>query len=192
MPRNKNYDENLVLEKALNTFWGNGYKATSIRMLEKEMGINQFSIYSSFNSKKELFLKSVGKYREYVQQNIYKDLLKPDSGLAELKTFLLGASNSQTAKFKFKGCMIVNTVAELGNSDPEIANKVESYYNFIREMLKNILITAIKKNEISPNIDVEQQANFFLGVMQGLSVASRTMDTKQINDFISVAIAQIE
>jgi TetR/AcrR family transcriptional regulator, transcriptional repressor for nem operon len=48
MPRTKSYNENEVLERAMNVFWSNGYEATSVRLLEKEMGINQFSIYSSF------------------------------------------------------------------------------------------------------------------------------------------------
>lgn len=36
MPRTKLYDENRVLESAMHLFWENGYKATSVRMLEKK------------------------------------------------------------------------------------------------------------------------------------------------------------
>ena len=54
MPRNKTYSDELVLEKAMNVFWIHGYDATSLRLLEKEMGINQFSIYASFKNKKNL------------------------------------------------------------------------------------------------------------------------------------------
>lgn len=192
MPRYKNYDENLVLEKAMNVFWEDGYKATSIRMLEKEMGINQFSIYASFKNKKELFIKAIQKYREHTAKNIYKDLLKPDAGLSELKTFLLKAADKKTAKFKYKGCLVVNTAAEIGIKDADINREVIMYYDSIYNMLRNILLNSIAKNEISSNINVEQYANFLLGVMQGISVASKTMNTKQLADFVSVAIAQIE
>jgi AcrR family transcriptional regulator len=41
----------------MSLFWRNGYESTSVRMLEKEMGINQFSIYASFGSKQGVFLK---------------------------------------------------------------------------------------------------------------------------------------
>lgn len=191
MPRNKNYNEDLVLINAMNIFWNNGYKATSLRKLESEMGINQFSIYASFKSKKELFISSIRKYREYVTQNIFQSLLRSDSGLAELNTFLLSATDAKTAKFKDKGCLIVNTAAEMGNNDLEIAREIDLYYNFIHEMLRKILLTAISKKEVSSNIDVEQQANFFLGVMQGISVASKTMNKKQLNDFVAVALAQL-
>jgi hypothetical protein len=38
-----------VIEKAMSLFWRNGYQNTSVRMLEG-MGINQFSIYASFET----------------------------------------------------------------------------------------------------------------------------------------------
>ena len=88
MPRNKSYNTNDVLEKAMHVFWNNGYEQTSVRMLEKEMGINQFSIYSSFTSKHNLFVESLKKYREYVNKNVYADLLKPGARLKDLELFL--------------------------------------------------------------------------------------------------------
>jgi len=57
MARKKQYNEEDVLEKALTLFWSNGYESTSTRMLEKEMGINQFSIYSLLSFQKFKNLK---------------------------------------------------------------------------------------------------------------------------------------
>ena len=51
MPREKQYKEEEVIEKAMGLFWKNGYRNTSLRMLSKEMGINQFSINASFGNK---------------------------------------------------------------------------------------------------------------------------------------------
>lgn len=59
MPRKKQYNEQEVIEKAMQLFWRNGYETTSVQMLEKEMGINKFSIYASFGSKDGVF----GKYQ---------------------------------------------------------------------------------------------------------------------------------
>ena len=41
MSRQKGYKEEEVVEKAMNLFWRNGYEATSMAMLEQEMGINK-------------------------------------------------------------------------------------------------------------------------------------------------------
>ncbi|MEE3245254.1 MAG: helix-turn-helix domain-containing protein, partial [Bacteroidota bacterium] len=59
MARLKQYNEEDVLFKAMNLFWKNGFEATSVKMLESELGINKFSIYSSFGSKNGLFLSSL-------------------------------------------------------------------------------------------------------------------------------------
>jgi len=54
-----------------------------------------------------------------------------------------------------------------------------------------VLENAVAKNEIAADTNIDQQANFFLGVMQGISVAHKTMNKKQIADFIDVALKQL-
>lgn len=192
MPRNKTYDSDLVLEKAMNVFWIHGYEGTSVRLLEKEMGINQFSIYSSFKNKKNLFINALHKYREFVRINRFQPLLQEDAGLPELKFFLTNATIANHSKNDRRGCLVVNTAGELGEKDPDIAKELNQYYDFIRSMILKVLQNAVKKGEIPAKTDIEKQASFFLGVMQGISVASKTMNSSQLNDFVSIALAQIK
>lgn len=192
MPRNKTYDDDLVLEKAMNVFWIHGYEATSVRLLEKEMGINQFSIYSSFQNKRNLFVESIRNYREYVKKHRFQVLLQKYAGLAELENFLLNSVKQVNQNDSSRGCLVVNAAAEIGNKDQEIAIEINGYYDFIRNMLKNVLLNAVLKGELSPDTDVDKQASFFLGIMQGLSVAKKTMDKNQLTDFITVAVNQIK
>ncbi len=192
MPRNKSYNNDLVLEKAMNVFWVHGYEATSVRLLEKEMGINQFSIYASFKNKKNLFINALQKYRQFVIENRFQSLLQEDAGLKELENFLMNVATSKQGKDDRKGCLIVNTAGELGEQDPEIAKEINLYYDFIRTMLLHVLQNAVTKKEIPENTDVEKQASFFLGVMQGISVAGKTMDKSRLNDFIHIALTQLK
>lgn len=192
MPRNKSYSDEFVLEKAMNVFWVHGYEATSVRLLEREMGINQFSIYASFQNKKNLFIQSIRSYREYVKKHRFQLLLQDNAGFQELESFLWEAVNRNSAEISSKGCLIVNTAGELGDNDSDIALELNQYYDFIREMLKNVLRNAIGKKEIPADTNIEQQANFFLGVMQSISVASKTMAGNQLTDFITVALKQIK
>jgi len=192
MPRYKTYNNDLVLEKAMNVFWVHGYEATSVRLLEKEMGINQFSIYSSFKNKKNLFVNALRKYREYVIIHRFQPLFQENAGLAELEKFLLSAASSKKGKEEKKGCLVVNTAGEMGEHDPDIAQEINRYYDFIRNMILKVLKNAVAKNEIPADTDVEKQASFFLGVMQGISVAGKTMEKSQLKDFIETALKQIK
>jgi len=192
MPRNKNYDDEIVLERAMNVFWKHGYEATSVRVLEKEMGINQFSIYASFQNKKNLFIQAIRNYREYVKEHRFQQLLKKDAGLSDLEDFLFAKVNAGSTGTTNKGCLVVNTAGEVGGHDPDITDEINRHYDFVRDMLKSILTNAVKKNEIPADTNIEQQASFFLGVMQGVSVASKTMDNSQLRDFVTVALRQIK
>jgi TetR/AcrR family transcriptional repressor of nem operon len=191
MARSKTYNDDLVLEKAMNVFWVHGYEATSVRLLEKEMGINQFSIYASFKNKKNLFVNALRKYREHVIINRFQPLLQEGAGLAELERFLMNATVARRSNDDKKGCLVVNTAGELGEKDPEITRELNLYYDFIRNMLLQVLKNAVAKGDIPPNTDVEKQASFFLGVMQGISVAGKTMGKNQLKDFVEVALSQI-
>lgn len=192
MPRSKTYNNDLVLEKAMNLFWIYGYEGTSVRMLEKNMGINQFSIYSSFKNKKNLFITALHKYREYVMKNWFHSLLQENAGYAELEEFLRNTNNIEKGQNERKGCLIVNTSGELGEKDSEIAHELNQYYDFIRNMFARLLQNAVNKGEIPENTNIEMQASFFLGVMQGISVARKTMDKKQLENFIEVALQKIK
>ena len=189
MSRSKSYNTDAVLEKAMHVFWNNGYEHTSVRTLEKEMGINQFSIYSSFNSKHNLFVESLRKYREYVNKNVYGDLLKPGARLKDLELFLTRFEEDKKTGKKYKGCLVVNSAGEINPLDKEVSVELNNYFMFIKDMLKKVLSNSIEAGDISADTDIERYSNFLLGVMQGLSVGAKVLPETQIRDIIKVALS---
>ena len=192
MPRHKSYNEDEVLEKAMQVFWEHGYEATSVRQLEKEMGINQFSIYATFENKKKLFVEALKMYREYVKKNRFQNLLKENAGLKDLKHFFNDFSRQVRNGETHKGCLIVNSTAELENKDAEIKEELRNYFNFIKEMIKNVLRNATAAGEISEEADLEKYSNYFLGIMQSLSVGAKVLTERQINDMIEMTFRSIK
>ncbi|RCW38327.1 TetR/AcrR family transcriptional regulator [Marinilabilia salmonicolor] len=193
MPRAKAYDKEEVLEKAMNVFWTHGYGTTSVRLLEKEMGINQFSIYSSFTSKKNLFIEALGRYREKAVSERFVPLIKEGASLKDLRLFLENfVANVQNGKAR-QGCLVVNTTSEAkASTDPEIACELQNYFEMVKGMLQNILINSIKAREIGRDTDIEKCSNYLLGVMQGLSVVAKNMNEKQVADYIQVALLNLK
>ncbi len=59
MARQKEFDRDEVLHKAMEVFWTRGYEGTSIQDLVKHMGINRQSIYDTFGDKHSLFLQAL-------------------------------------------------------------------------------------------------------------------------------------
>lgn len=59
MGRSREFDENVVLQKAMELFWKQGYEKTSLNDLVEHMGIHRRSLYDTFGDKHTLFLRTV-------------------------------------------------------------------------------------------------------------------------------------
>jgi AcrR family transcriptional regulator len=192
MPRNKSYEREEVLERAMETFWKNGYEATSVRDLEREMGINQFSIYSSFTSKKNLFLEALKKYRQYVAEKSFGPIMNEGATLSDISNFMHDFIRVSTQGDVKRGCLVVNTAGEVGSSDEDIARALRAYFEFVKEIIAGVIRNAITAGELSQGIDVEKYSSYLLGVFQGLSVAAKTLPERQLHDFADVSMMVFE
>lgn len=162
-------------------FWRNGYETTSVRMLEKEMGINQFSIYSSFQNKKGVFLRSIECYKEKIKIQLIDKLKNSPDGIMAIKQYFYDfITFSKDSKFN-KGCLITNTVNELGEkADQDILTEI---INFATNV-KNIFIQKLKEDSTKSEEEIIKTANYLMISLQGLSVASKMFNQEQLNDFI--------
>ncbi|MEL7252341.1 MAG: helix-turn-helix domain-containing protein [Bacteroidota bacterium] len=120
MPRTKQFDEQVVLERAVELFWKQGYHSTSMQNLVDHLGINRASMYTTFGDKKQLFLRAIQHYRKVNAQGM-ASLLKdePDVRIG-LRRILELAVTEATADADRKGCFVVNTTTELIPNDPEV------------------------------------------------------------------------
>ena len=112
MARKKEYIEEEVVEKAMHLFWKNGYETTSMQMLEKEMGINKFSIYSSFGNKHGLFLESLKQYKSRTFAILDK-FKKATNGVEDIKQFFYDSVNNCNKEGNQKDRMKVYRVVHL-------------------------------------------------------------------------------
>ncbi|MFB9052223.1 TetR/AcrR family transcriptional regulator [Formosa undariae] len=180
MARKKEYIEADVIEKAMNVFWRNGYETTSMQMLEKEMGINKFSIYSSFGSKHGLFLESVKCYKKKLNKLI--GLLKSSTkGLDGLKDYFIDFIEFSKDNEIGKGCLITNTAHEVReDTDEKIKQVLSSFTNEVRDVFKSVLAQDKSKDELT----LEAQADYLIISMIGLSSASKLFNRIQLDHYI--------
>ncbi len=118
MGRNYEFNREETLNKAMQVFWQKGYKATSMKDLIDEMGIQPGSIYNSFGDKHSLFLEAIKYYGDVVTSNALKSLENEGSPLENLHKYVVEIISRPSEK-KCRGCLIVNTVVELSPHDDE-------------------------------------------------------------------------
>ena len=183
MSRHKNYDEDVVTDKAMRLFWSNGYHTTSARMLEKEMEINLFSIYSSFQNKDGVFLASVKCYKDLIRQELLIPLAKKPKTIVTLKDFFYDFLNFTKEQKSYRGCLLINTANELGYYMTEnIAKEITSFSKEIGSLISSIL----SKSQLKNKADLTRQTNYIFVALQGVILTAKALDKKQIDDYIEM------
>jgi TetR/AcrR family transcriptional repressor of nem operon len=183
MPRKKAYIEEEVIEKAMDTFWENGYEATSVRLLEEKMGINQFSIYSSFGSKEGVFIRSMECYNDKLKKEILNKLINSNGGLENIKQYFYDFLIFIKHKDVYKGCLLTNSINELDPvNNKELINKINGLATKIHTTFQDVLLRDDTYNIQSAT----KMSNYLLVALQGLSVASKSLNKNQLYDFIEI------
>ena len=187
MPRTKNYNEQDVIEKAMNLFWRNGYETTSMQMLEKEMGINKFSIYSSFGNKHGLFLESLKSYKRKVN-SIFEEFKNSNKGVEDIKDFFYNSVRICNVDGNQKGCLVTNTYNEFSEKEDDL---IKEQMNSFMNNLKELFIEKLKMDSAKDEETVLKQANYLLLAKHGLAAASRVNNEKEIEDYIEMTFKNL-
>ncbi len=172
----KKFDENEVLERAMKLFWKQGYEATGTTQLVKEMGIGRQSVYDTFGSKRDLFIKSM---RLYARTNggLLTSQLDGNGSHVEQLNRQFGLWGEFALNHE-EGCMLVNTLAELAGRDEEIQNILVMHNARVEKRLVETLELAKENNELSANLDAEQTAVSLVALLNGLFLLSKTKPSK--------------
>ena len=187
MARKKEYIEDEVIDKAMNLFWQNGYENTSMQMLEKEMGINKFSIYASFGNKQGVFIKSLKAYK--AKSNVFFNKFKNASnGVEDIKQFFYDSVSTLYKEENQKGCFVTNTYNEFSESKDTIIKEQMSSF---MDILKNLIIEKLKIEGSKDEETILKQANYLLLAKHGLAAAARVNSKKEIEDYIEMTFNNI-
>lgn len=180
MARTKNYIEDEVIERAMHLFWRYGYEKTSTRMLEQAMGINQFSIYSSFGNKQGLFFKSIKCYEKKLK-SITDKLKSSNNGLEAIKQYFYDFIKFSKLNSHPQGCMITNAANELGEkADPLVKNEIIRFSGEIRSLFRS----SLKQDENKDDRMLDKHANYLIIAINGLASASKVFTQEQLIDYI--------
>ncbi|MCL5128896.1 TetR/AcrR family transcriptional regulator [Algibacter sp. L4_22] len=187
MARKKEYNEDEVVEKAMRLFWQNGYESTSMQMLEKEMGINKFSIYSSFGNKHGLFIESIKCYKSKIRE-MFENFKNASNGIEDIKQFFNDSVSSSFKTDEQKGCLVTNTYNEFSETDDLIIK--EEMTSFM-DNLKTLFIEKLKMDPSKDEETVLKQANYLVLAKHGLAAAARVNSKKEIEDYIELTFKNL-
>jgi len=191
MGRKKGYNEDDVLEKAMYCFWNNGYLNTSIRLLEQEMGINQFSIYASFGNKANLYLKVLDNYIVMMKKTYLIGLSKEDSDINDVQKFLIDFGSAMIDNKLPTSCLMISSMITYEIFSNEIQNSIDRFSKLMELLFNNALINSIDKGLIKNNISTKIEAQYLLGITQSLSIINKNKTKKELKIYIMNSISKL-
>ena len=181
------FDPNTALEAAMHQFWSKGYEHTSMQDLLAVMNLSKSSLYQAFGSKRQLFRQCVGRYADQFAAQLRHGLADAPSGWRFIEDFLHSVLRDLAGTPR--GCLVMNTASELGQSEPEIAQDVAQSIGRFRGVLQAAVERAQREGHIAPERDARILASYLVSSMSGLKVQAKAgADAETLKGIIAVVL----
>lgn len=163
------YDRDRVIELAARQFWEDGFGDCNVDDLTKRAGVNRHSLYSAFGGKAGLYLDALDFYVATIAAP-YLAILEGGNTLDDVTRFFATVARDG---FDARGCLITNSVIELGRSDARVAAIIDRYYARYVAAFAGLVVRAQAGGSIRADLDADAVARWLLVTTQGMSVAAR-------------------
>lgn len=179
--RQRTFDKEDALNKAMEVFWLKGFNGTSLSDLTEIMGINRPSLYAAFGNKESLFISAIEQYANKYGAPHFGKLLNSEARLPErIRIYLESITKMATDPTLPGGCFITASTSEAGsNCLPKDA--VQTVMKINADSLKTLVEffkNEKKKGNIASKESPEVLANHLLTIQFGLAVMARNRATQ--------------
>jgi TetR/AcrR family transcriptional regulator, transcriptional repressor for nem operon len=186
--RVKEFDPEAALDAAMELFWSHGYEATSTADLVAHLGIARASLYATFGSKHELYVRALDRYVQLHDPIVVERLSRPGPALPAVRE-LVEAYARESVRPRRRGCLVVNAAVERLPEDHEVGRFVQSSWNTVEVALTSALLRARAQGELPGNADPRRLARFLLVFLSGLRVTGKGgWDERRLRDAVDQAI----
>lgn len=172
MARPREFDEEAVLDAAMQGFWSRGYEATSMRDLIERTGLTGASLYNAFGDKRALYRASLDRYvAGSISERIRRcRAMAPRAGLEAFFAEILDRSLGDR---EHKGCMLVNAALDVAPHDAEFQRAIAAVLVGIEAFFLASLRAGQADGSIADVLPAEDLARHLLGVLMGVRVLAR-------------------
>ncbi|HFZ8993588.1 TPA: TetR/AcrR family transcriptional regulator [Citrobacter freundii] len=185
--RPREFDPKDFLNIALECFWQNGYRATSMSDLMKASGLASASIYKLYPDKRAIYLAALQQYMdEGDSRGTKRDVvLSPEAALREMLDVVALLASAPGGE---KGCFTIAAACELLPGDEEVRIKVNHKFLSIIKRLERILERGQQQGVFRQDEDATVIAHCIFMMLEGMRVYGKVKpdinELQKSNDFI--------
>ncbi|MFI6321837.1 TetR/AcrR family transcriptional regulator [Nonomuraea sp. NPDC050556] len=172
MARTKEFDPDTALQAALELFQARGYEATSMADLVEHLGVAKASMYATFGSKHDLYLKALQRYLD-ARPDPLAMLSQPGPALPAVRALVRLYAEEAANDVEQLGCFVVNTAIELAPHDRAAARAVQQAWDRLETAIISALVRAAAQGELPAGRDPYALGRLLLTVLQGIRVLAK-------------------
>ncbi|SDQ00819.1 transcriptional regulator, TetR family [Mucilaginibacter sp. OK268] len=184
MARTKEFDENEVLNKAVDLFWLKGYNGTSMQDLVDGLGISRSSLYDTYGDKHTLFIKALECYQCTASAKI-SQIAGSDLPAKEIiKQILEFIADELLGDYSRKGCFMVNAEVEVAPHDEVVKQMICRNDQQVEDIFYRVIKKGQENGEISKAQDTRAIARSISNTVKGMQVTAKSTTEKAVFDDI--------
>jgi len=193
MARNKEFDTTLVLHKAMEVFGHYGYEGTSLQTLLEGLGIARQSLYDTYGTKRDLFIKAAKHYLNEKSSAVVANLERAESVKQAIADIFRTIVSTLQDEERRKECMILHSAIDQIPHDPEIAGLFEQDRLRLEQAFHEALVRAQNQGEISPNKDLQVLARYFYHARYAMTQAAKlSRNPKELEEIAAVTLSVLD
>jgi TetR/AcrR family transcriptional repressor of nem operon len=192
MARPREFDEEAVLDAAVQCFWARGYESTSVKDLMEGTGLTAASLYNAYGDKRAMFRTALDRYIENsIGVRIRRsEVLPPRDAIRSFFDDILRRSLNDRER---KGCMVVNAALEMAPHDPEFRETIAETL----ERIESFFLACVEKGQADGTITSSRPAvglaQHLLAALMGVRVLARVRPERALlNGAIGTALSFLD
>jgi TetR/AcrR family transcriptional repressor of nem operon len=192
MARPREFDEDAVLDAAVQCFWGRGYEATSVRDLIDKTGLTAASLYNAFGDKRAFYQRALEHYVDgSIAARIRRcEVMEPREAISAFFGEILSRSLGDR---EHKGCMLVNAALDVAPHDPGLQEAVAEVLIRIEAFFRQCVSRGQADGTIRSSLSAEDLARHLLGVLMGVRILARVRpDRALLEGVVGPALALLD
>lgn len=193
MARPRAFDEDMVLDRALNLFWHRGYEATSMQNLVDALGINRASLYDSFGDKYQLYRLVLDRYQRH-NQTFIQELFGGERPASQLLRELFDRAITESVNdCDCRGCFMINSAVELAPHDASIAQLVVDNQTAFVSCFRELIERGQRESDIKTARSADELALFLFNTYTGLKLMGKSNTNRiGLESVVSVALSTLQ
>lgn len=179
MARPREFDHAKAVEAALGRFWRAGYGRTSVNDLAICMGISRSSFYNSFGDRESVFLEALSEYVKQAPDSALFMIEANQPVLPAIRNILYRVCVARCDPDAPRGCFVVNSIAELGESEPHLSVVLKSMLDRKVTVLQKLYRQAKRQGELAADANEKLLADETMLIMCGLNLVANLIQDRQ-------------